>query len=91
MKRIETLGGDKVQWGKDTIVKGLTTFESLVAETKGKYCVGDELTLADAFLIPQLYNANRFGVDVKGLFPLTYEISENLEQIPEFVSAHCDN
>ena len=91
LKRIEGIGGDKVQWGKDTIVKGLTTFESFVSETKGKYCVGDDVSLADTFLIPQLYNANRFGVDVKGLFPNTFEISENLEQLPEFVSAHCDN
>jgi glutathione S-transferase len=35
-----------------------------VKESRGKYSVGDEVTLADAFLIPQLYNAERFEVDL---------------------------
>ena len=57
-------------WAKETILKGLTTFEKLAKQTAGKYCVGDEITLADAFLIPQLYNAVRFGIDIKESFPL---------------------
>ena len=52
-------------WAKETIFKGLSTFEKLAKQSAGKYFVGDEITLADAFLIPQLYNAVRFGIDVK--------------------------
>lgn len=33
-------------------MEGLRVFEELVKETAGKYCVGDEITLADVFLIP---------------------------------------
>ena len=33
--------------------------EKMLQSTAGKYCVGDEVTIADFFLIPQCYNANR--------------------------------
>ena len=62
LKRVEAFGGDKAAWAKETNLKGLETFEKLVSKTAGKYCHGDEVTLADAFLIPQLYNAARFGL-----------------------------
>ena len=85
------MGGDKAQWGVDTINKGLGVFEKFVSQTKGKYCFGDELTLADVFLIPQLYNAKRFGINVETSFPCIHEIQKNLEQIPEFVKADANN
>jgi maleylacetoacetate isomerase len=34
--------------------------EKILASTAGKYCVGDEITLADCCLIPQVFNARRF-------------------------------
>ena len=52
LKRVEAAGGDKLAWAKETNLKGLTVFETLLKESAGKYCVGDEVTLADAFLIP---------------------------------------
>ena len=91
LKKVEEFGGDKVAWGKSIIEKGLGVFELFLAKTKGKYCFGDELTLADAFLIPQLYNAGRFGVEVEKLFPNIWEISQTLNQIPEFDKAAADN
>ena len=50
--RIEKIGGDKALWAKETILKGLGTYEKLAKQTAGKYSVGDEITLADVFLIP---------------------------------------
>ena len=91
LKKVEEFGGDRAKWGKDIVEKGLGVMESFVAKTKGKYCYGDELTLADAFLIPQLYNANRFGIEVEKMFPNIYEVSQALEQIPEFDKAAADN
>ena len=61
--------------------------ETILKESKGKYCVGDEVTLADAFLIPQLYNAERFEIDLKQ-FPIISEIKSNLETLKEFIDAH---
>lgn len=85
------MGGDKLQWAKDTNMKGLACFEEFVTKTRGKYCFGDEVTLADAFLIPQLYNAVRFNIDLAANFPNTYAILKNLEVLPEFMKSHCDN
>ena len=62
--RVNEFGGDKMEWAKVTNRKGLDTFEKLLDQSKGKFCVGDEVTLADIFLIPQLYNAVRFGLDL---------------------------
>ncbi len=53
----------------------------------GKYCVGDEITLADVFLVPQLLNAERFGVDMTA-YPNIVAIGENLKSVPEFEAAH---
>ena len=62
-------------------------FEKVVADTKGKFCVGDEITLADVFLAPQLLNAERFGVDMTK-YPNIVAIAENLKSVPEFEAAH---
>ena len=51
-------------WANYFITKGLKAFEQVLSETKGKYCVGDDLTLADVFLAPQFFAADRFGVDI---------------------------
>jgi maleylpyruvate isomerase len=56
------LGEDAVTgWARDTIAAGLDAFDVLVAGD-GRYCFGDAVTLADLCLVPQLYNARRFGV-----------------------------
>ena len=34
--------------------------ERLLKESSGKYCVGDDVTIADLCLVPQVYNARRF-------------------------------
>ncbi len=49
----------KKQWGHDWIAKGFRSLETFLEGTAGKYCVGDEVTIADLCLVPQVYNANR--------------------------------
>ena len=56
----------------------------------GKYCVGDEITLADVFLVPQMLNAERFGCDLTR-WPNINAICANLKEIPEFERAHPSN
>jgi maleylacetoacetate isomerase len=49
---------------------GFKVYEKLLARgNPGAFSFGDEVTLADLCLIPQVYNANRFEVDM-GEFPL---------------------
>ena len=78
-----------MEWAKVTITNGLKVFETLVAQSKGKFCVGDEITIADCCLIPQLYSADRFGVDMSQ-FPLLCEIRENLNNVAEVAAAHAN-
>ena len=53
---------------------GLGNYEALVRETAGTFSVGDQLTMADLCLVPQVWNARRFGMDmaawptVRGIF-----------------------
>jgi maleylacetoacetate isomerase len=52
------------QWAKHFITPALNTFNTLLREfTQAPFCDGDSPSLADLCLIPQLYNADRWGID----------------------------
>lgn len=51
-------------YAKHWITRGLAAYEAVASRVAGTYSVGGTLTLADICLIPQVYNANRFGVDL---------------------------
>ena len=56
----------------------------------GKYSFGDQVTFADVCLVPQLYNARRFNVDLS-VFPKLIEIENRLGEIPAFAQARPEN
>ena len=69
-------------------------FEAFVEELVGKnrdarFCVGSHLTVADLCLVPQLYNARRFDVDL-GAYPQCVAVEAHLATLPPFVAAHPD-
>jgi maleylacetoacetate isomerase len=79
-------------WGRHYITRALDTYNSLI--TAGThYSVNDSVSLADLCLIPQLYNARRFGIDVDKDFPHLARIEANfIEKHPEaYQRAHPDN
>lgn len=69
--RLRALGIPEEQvtaWARDTIAEGLSACEQLLRrEAGGPFCFGAAPTLADVCLVPQLYNARRFGADVSRL------------------------
>ncbi|KAF0483842.1 maleylacetoacetate isomerase-like protein [Gigaspora margarita] len=87
---IESLGGDKKEWAKHTINVGFEGVEKQLSKSSGKFCVGDEVTLADVCLVPQVFNANRFGVDLSK-FPLIQRIANDLSELEAFKKAHPHN
>ena len=61
--------------------------QKMIEQSAGKYCVGDEPTIADCCLIPQMFGAKRFGFDLSGLERLE-EIYERCKDHPAFQKAH---
>jgi glutathione S-transferase len=51
-------------WYSHWLRTGCQVLESLLATTAGRYCVGDQPTMADLYLVPQVWNARRFAVDL---------------------------
>ena len=75
-------------WTRHYITKGLTAFEAMLTSA-GSFCHGDTVTMADLCLVPQVYNAERVGIDVTS-FPKTAQIVTNLREIPAIAAAHPD-
>jgi maleylacetoacetate isomerase len=55
---------ERVAYAKHWISRGLEAYENAIRDIAGSFSTGGIITLADICLIPQVYNANRFGVDL---------------------------
>ena len=70
LRRVPGAEAEKRAWAKYWNERGLVALEALVANvaaeipSDGRFCVGNELTAADLFLVPQLVTARRFDVDL---------------------------
>ena len=85
------LGQDKGAihaWYLHWIDEGFAGLESQVRRfsTARRHCFGDAISLADICLVPQMYNARRFGADLSP-FPTLCSISTHLESQPAFAAA----
>ena len=90
LKALEGLGVDaKARVAKPAIAKGLAAVEALVVDGD-RFCVGAHVSVADACLVPQLYNARRYGVDLAA-YPKLAAIEARLAAHPAFVAAHASN
>jgi maleylpyruvate isomerase len=90
MQRIKgELKGDDKAWAAHWIDRGLAALQALAQETAGRYCVGDSVSFADVCLVPQLYSARRFGVDLQPYESLT-RVEAACASLPAFQAAHAD-
>ncbi|MBM3617112.1 MAG: maleylacetoacetate isomerase [Alphaproteobacteria bacterium] len=85
------LGEDvKLQWIHHWLKLGFDAVEALLQDGRaGKFCHGDAPTLADCVLVPQVYNAHRFGFDM-GAYHTVNRIVAACEALPAFAKAHPD-
>lgn len=69
--------------------RGLAAMETLVASTgrSGRFCVGDAVSIADVFLVPQVAAASRFGLDAAALYPTLTRISDACNDLKPFRAA----
>lgn len=77
-------------WAKHWISLGLEKLETLVRDHAGTYCFGGNLTMADLCLVPQMYNANRFGIDTAA-FPTLHRINQTCLMNAECIKAAPQN
>lgn len=82
-----TYGVDRLVWGRSVIADGLAAVEAVAQHTSGAFLVGDTPSFADLCLVPQLYNARRFSVDLEPL-PTLRAIEARCEALPAFAAAH---
>jgi len=80
----------KLAWTHYWMTIGFKAIEEKVEYTRGKYCFGDQVSLADICLVPQVYNAVRFKLDMSQ-FPNIQEIVNNCNQLPAFIAALPEN
>ncbi len=81
MRRHSSDPNQQQRWAYQAIEHGLTAFEQLLRSCSGSFCWGGQLTLADLCLIPQVYNAHRFKVDM-GKFPICERIYRTCLALP---------
>jgi len=79
-------------WYQHWIQKGFRAFEQRLKENenRGLFCFGNTPGLADLFLIPQVYNALRFKIDMQP-YPLIMGIYENCMPQTAFADAAPEN
>jgi len=80
---------DVIRWMNEWMRRGFTAFQAQIA-TNGDFCFGDTLTQADICLVPQLYNAHRWGLDLAP-FARLVEIENKCLSLPAFAAARPEN
>jgi len=79
----------KNAWYRHWVGEGLQIIETRLAREPqtGRYCQGETPTLADCCLIPQVFNAERFQVDLAP-YPTIRRIHAACAELPAFAAAH---
>ena len=79
-------------WSQHWIAEGFAAIEALLASSPdtGRFCHGDTPTLADCCLVPQVFNARRFGVDLTA-YPTIAAIDAACAALDAFAAAHPAN
>ena len=83
---------ERETWAKHWMADGFAAFEALLHDhpSTGAYCDGDVPTIADCCLVPQVYNARRFGVDLAP-YPNIVRIEQACLALPAFDAARPEN
>lgn len=83
---------ERDRWTRHWIAEGFAAIEVMLHDNSstGLCCDGDTPTLADVCLVPQIYNARRFDVDMT-LYPAIARIEEHCQSLPAFDAARPEN
>jgi maleylacetoacetate isomerase len=89
---VKQLGQDeqaKTDWYRHWVIEGFQSLEAHLARhlDTGTFCYGHTPTIADCFLVPQVFNAQRFDIDVTA-YPTISRINDMCVDLPAFKAAH---
>ena len=99
LRVLEYLGGElgidtdrRTSWYSHWVTEGMQAIETLVSGSSKTcdFCHGDSPTLADVCLVPQLYNARRYEIDLTP-YPSIRHIESNCLRLKAFVDAQPEN
>ncbi|CDG84000.1 maleylacetoacetate isomerase [Janthinobacterium agaricidamnosum] len=79
----------KQEWYRHWTADGLATLEAQLARDgrSGLFCHGDTPTQADCCLVPQIFNAERFHIDLAP-YPTLVRINQHCVSLSAFIAAH---
>lgn len=92
-KLTQDFGADvatRAAWNRHWIALGFAAVEARLAETMGRFAVGDAPTLADVCLVPQVYAARRWELDL-GPYPRIRAVDAAARALPAFLAAAPEN
>ncbi|GIX34773.1 MAG: maleylacetoacetate isomerase [Lysobacteraceae bacterium] len=83
---------EREAWVRRWIETGFEAIEAMLADSPstGDFCEGELPSIADCCLVPQVFNARRFGVDMSR-YPTIERIERNCLALPEFAQASPEN
>ncbi|KAL7731116.1 hypothetical protein ACLKA6_014315 [Drosophila palustris] len=85
------LGKEKsTEWAQHWISRGFRALEQVLSKSSGKYCVADEISMADCCLVPQVFNARRYHVNLDP-YPTILRLDKHLGSIETFLDCHPHN
>jgi len=79
----------KDEWYRHWVAEGLAALEEMARPRAGAFLFGDQPTIADVCLVPQLYNARRFSVPISD-YPTLRRADETASAHAAFAAAHPD-
>lgn len=92
LNRLRGLGLDQDAvngWAQQTIEEGFDACEALLKDQTGPFCFGEKVTLADICLVPQMANAQRFGVEMR--WPRIEAVVARCQTLDAFIKALPEN
>ena len=90
LKRVAADGGNDKEWAHWLMTDGFAAYERLAAPTAGKFSYGDSITMADICVVPAVWRAARFSVDLNS-YPTMKRVFEATSKEDAVVKAHWKN
>ncbi len=90
LKSVLNADADTVRsWQRHWIRRGFDSLEQILSEREGQWAAGHRCGYAECFIVPQVYNARRFDLDLSD-WPEIQRIDSACSTLPAFVAAHPD-